>query len=758
MKKILSTIGFVLIIMCMEQATAQDTRIAKSDSLIQIAETDTGRIKLITQKLDVLSTINLDSAINLALETLEEARKINYYRGEVDIMMNLLNNYSYKGNFKAAGQQIKQLEKTILPVNDSTDFAILYASTGMFFGMQSKYDSSVYFYEKAIRIHERTGKTDRLGVFYSNIAIGYQQQSNFPMALQYQQKALKLYEELGNRESGQAYTLVNMANTYTNMGDFDRAESTFLKSIELAKKVQLNNVELYAYSNLASLYTDKERWQDSYEYAMKAAELGDKMGDQGIEGASLSKASTALVNMNQIEKAITLSQKAIALADSSSVPLTIHQAYSSMGYALMSQGRWKEAIPFYERGVESIKDANIYTLYIGLVTRQLSECYEKTGEYAKALDLYKMSTAITDSISRKENIRKATEQTMNFEFEKQALAARAIQDAKDEIMHTRQVALIIGLALSLVIIAGAFIAYFGKKKANVLLLNQKKEIEDTLLKLKNTQSQLIQSEKMASLGELTAGIAHEIQNPLNFVNNFAEVSNEMIDEANQELAVGTEASVQLAKEILTDIRQNLEKINHHGKRADAIVKGMLQHSRTSTGQKELTDINALADEYLRLSYHGLRAKDKSFSADFISALDPNLPKVEVISQDIGRVLLNLINNAFYAVSEKQKTPTGLDYKPNVTVSTKNLGERIEISVKDNGSGIPDEIKDKILQPFFTTKKGTEGTGLGLSITHDIVKAHGGELKVETKTARAGSDGERAGSTFIIQLPMKNGEL
>ena len=747
MKKILSTIGFVLIIMCMEQATAQDARIAKYDSLIQIAETDTGRIKLIAQKLDVLSTINLDSAINLALETLEEARKINYYRGEVDIMMNLLNNYSYKGNFKAAGQQIKQLEKTILPVNDSTDFAILYASTGMFLGMQSKYDSSVYFYEKAIRIHERTGKTDRLGVFYSNIAIGYQQQSNFPMALQYQQKALKLYEEMGNRESGQAYTLVNMANTYTNMGDFDRAESAFLKSIELAKKVQLNNVELYAYSNLASLYTDKERWQDSYEYAMKAAELGDKMGDQGIEGASLSKASTALVNMNQIEKAITLSQKAIALADSSSVPLTIHQAYSSMGYALMSQERWKEAIPFYERGVESIKDADIYTLYIGLVTRQLSECYEKTGEYAKALDLYKMSTAITDSISRKENIRKATEQTMNFEFEKQALAARAIQDAKDEIMHTRQVALIMGLALSLVIIAGAFFAYFGKKKANVLLLNQKKEIEDTLLKLKNTQSQLIQSEKMASLGELTAGIAHEIQNPLNFVNNFAEVSNEMIDEANQELAVGTEASVQLAKEILTDIRQNLEKINHHGKRADAIVKGMLQHSRTSTGQKELTDINALADEYLRLSYHGLRAKDKSFSADFISALDPNLPKVEVISQDIGRVLLNLINNAFYAVSEKQKTPTGLDYKPNVTVSTKNLGDRIEISVKDNGSGIPKEIKNKIFQPFFTTKPTGEGTGLGLSLSYDIItKGHGGDLLVETEPGE--------GTAFIIQIPIK----
>ncbi|TVQ95086.1 MAG: two-component sensor histidine kinase [Bacteroidetes bacterium] len=760
MKKILCTIGFVLIIMCMEQATAQDPRIAKYDSLIQIAETDTGRIRLIVQKLVVLSSINIDSAINLALETLEEARKINYYRGEVDIMMNLLNNYSYKGNFKAAEQQIKQLEQIILPLNDSIDFAILYANKGMFYGMQSKYDLSINFYEKAIRITERSGRNKRLGVYYSNIAIGYQQQSNFPMALLYLQKALNLYEEMGNGESGQAYTLVNMANTYLNMGDFERAESTFMKSIEIAKRLQLNNVELYAYSNLASLYSDKERWQESYEYAIKAAELGDKMGDQGIEGASLSKASIALVNLGQPEKAIVLSQKAIARANASTVPLIIHQAYSSMGYALRAKGRWREAITFYEKGLEAIRDADIYTLFIGMSTRQLSESYEKTGEYAKALELFKMSTAISDSISRRENIRKATEQTMKFEFEKQALAARAIQDAKDEIMYTRLVALIIGLALSLVIIAGAFIAYFGKKKANVLLLNQKKEIEDTLLKLKNTQSQLIQSEKMASLGELTAGIAHEIQNPLNFVNNFAEVSNELIKEMKEEFQKG---DLEEGFAIADDIEQNLEKINHHGKRAGDIVKGMLQHSRTSSGQKEPTDINALADEYLRLAYHGLRAKDKSFNADFKTEFDASLPKIIVNPQDIGRVLLNLINNAFYACAERgrsalnekmnpvNKDPGGFEnlqglYKPTVTVSTKNLGDKIEIKVKDNGSGIPEEIKNKIFQPFFTTKPTGQGTGLGLSLSYDIItKSHGGELKVETI--------EKEETIFSIVLPI-----
>jgi signal transduction histidine kinase len=260
--------------------------------------------------------------------------------------------------------------------------------------------------------------------------------------------------------------------------------------------------------------------------------------------------------------------------------------------------------------------------------------------------------------------------------------------------------------------------------------------------LKATQAQLIQAEKMASLGELTAGIAHEIQNPLNFVNNFSEVSNELMDEMKEELAVG---NMQLAIEIANDIKQNLEKINHHGKRAGDIVKGMLAHSRTSSGQKELTDINVLADEYLRLAYHGLRAKDKSFSADFQTDFDPTIPKISIIPQDIGRVLLNLINNAFYTVNEcSKKFEPG--YVATVSISTQLKANRqLQIAVKDNGNGIPQKILDKIFQPFFTTKPTGQGTGLGLSLSYDIVKAHGGELKVETK--------EGEGSSFIITLPV-----
>ena len=281
------------------------------------------------------------------------------------------------------------------------------------------------------------------------------------------------------------------------------------------------------------------------------------------------------------------------------------------------------------------------------------------------------------------------------------------------------------------------------------LEQKRKAIEETntalqksLEELKAAQAQLIQSEKMASLGELTAGIAHEIQNPLNFVNNFSEVSNELLDEMTEQLEKG---NAEEAKAIANEVKMSLEKINLHGKRADGIVKSMLQHSRTSNNKKEPTDINVLADEYLRLAYHGLRAKDKSFNAAIKTDYDENIGLIKIISQDIGRVILNLITNAFYAVMEKKKLqPEG--YEPTVTVSTKKIDNKIIVNVKDNGTGIPQKALDKIFQPFFTTKPTGQGTGLGLSLSYDIVtKGHGGELKVETK------EGEY--TAFSVILPV-----
>lgn len=289
-------------------------------------------------------------------------------------------------------------------------------------------------------------------------------------------------------------------------------------------------------------------------------------------------------------------------------------------------------------------------------------------------------------------------------------------------------------------VAEAFSTAYARYEDFNKLEAAKQQVEKTLVDLKQTQQQLVQSEKMASLGELTAGIAHEIQNPLNFVNNFSDVSNELLDEMKEELEKG---NINDALSIARDVKQNLEKINHHGKRADGIVKGMLQHSRTSSGQKELTDINALADEYLRLAYHGLRAKDKSFNAKFETDFDNTVGKINIIPQEMGRVMLNMINNSFYAVSEKKRTENR-KYEPTVIVTTKKAANKILISVKDNGNGIPQKIVDKIFQPFFTTKPTGQGTGLGLSLAYDIItKGHGGELKVETR--------EGEGTEFIIQL-------
>ncbi|HEY4967779.1 MAG TPA: ATP-binding protein, partial [Puia sp.] len=282
------------------------------------------------------------------------------------------------------------------------------------------------------------------------------------------------------------------------------------------------------------------------------------------------------------------------------------------------------------------------------------------------------------------------------------------------------------------------------RKENLLL--EKKvtvrtnQLNQSIEELKSTQAQLIQSEKMASLGELTAGIAHEIQNPLNFVNNFSDINKELLTEMNEEIQKGNYEEV---KSIAKDLTDNEEKINHHGRRADSIVKGMLQHSRTSVGNKEFTDINALADEYLRLAYHGIRAKDKTFNASMQTDFDQSVGNVNIIPQDMGRMLLNLFNNAFYAVNEKSKVSEA-GYAPTVSVSTKKKNGWLEIRVRDNGNGMPQKVQDKIFQPFFTTKPTGQGTGLGLSMSYDIIKAHGGEIKVDTQ--------EGVFTEFTIQIP------
>ncbi len=383
---------------------------------------------------------------------------------------------------------------------------------------------------------------------------------------------------------------------------------------------------------------------------------------------------------------------------------------------------------------------------LGKAFQHLATAYSLKGEVDSSNKYLQLALTVKDSLTAEKQRRLAAFQRLTLDEQ-----IRLQSEEKERIAagnKRRLYLLLAGIGVAVIIIGLIYRNNRQKQRAYEQLQQQKEETDQqrekadaALVELKSTQSQLIQSEKMASLGELTAGIAHEIQNPLNFVNNFSEVSGELISELVDEVNKGNTAEV---KAIAGDLQGNLEKILHHGKRADAIVKGMLQHSRSSSGTKEPTDINELADEYLRLAYHGLRAKDHSFNATMKTNFDESVGNISVIPQDIGRVLLNLLTNAFYAVNEKAKQ--GLQgYEPVVEISTKKMGAKVEVKVSDNGNGIPPHIFDKIFQPFFTTKPTGQGTGLGLSLSYDIVKAHGGELKAET------TEGE--GASFVLQIPI-----
>jgi len=364
--------------------------------------------------------------------------------------------------------------------------------------------------------------------------------------------------------------------------------------------------------------------------------------------------------------------------------------------------------------------------------------YKSTNNNDSVLKYLNLIISLKDSLynQEKERLKVFTNITYNEEIKSKDADAAHIRSQN----NLKYLLLLAGLLADIIITIILVLSNRSKQKANVILQHQKQRVESTLSELKSTQQQLIQSEKMASLGELTAGIAHEIQNPLNFVNNFSEVNKELLGELKEQLNKG---NIEDSNTIANAIEANEEKINHHGKRADAIVKGMLQHSKSNIGVKEQTDINALCDEYLRLAYHGLRAKEKNFNVKLETDFDATIGKINIIPQDIGRVVLNLINNAFYAVNEKKKIRK--DFQPIVTITTKKTGSDVLIKIKDNGNGISQNIVDKIFQPFFTTKPTGEGTGLGLSLSYDIIKSHGGEIKVETV------DGE--GTTFVVVLPI-----
>ena len=530
-----------------------------------------------------------------------------------------------------------------------------------------------------------------------------------------------------------------LSTIYFYAGENEKGLAYAKKALPIAK--DLNNTILLSSitNNISTFYSQNNMADSALQYARQLLIYTRKSGGAYSIPTVLGTLAEAFIAAKQFDSALIYARQSFSacfpceevirawtMNDLSQIFLETNQ-YDSAGY--------------YAHKAMEISIAFGFKDQLQRAYEYLSRSFNRTNKPDSAYKYLQLAVTVKDSLYSSEKTRQvqgviAREQSRLREMEKEKL------DFQNKI---KVYGLITGLAILAIV---AFLLYRNnrqKQKANSTLQLQKEKVENTLQELKLTQQQLIQSEKMASLGELTAGIAHEIQNPLNFVNNFSDVNTELVDEASQEINKG---NIDEAKAILNDIKENEQKINHHGKRADSIVKGMLQHSRSSSGTKEPTDINALCDEYLRLAYHGLRAKDKTFNATTKTEFDNSIGKINVIPQDLGRVILNLINNAFYAVDEKKKhASTGSaqnGYEPIVSITTKKEKGKVQIKVTDNGNGIPQKVLDKIFQPFFTTKPTGQGTGLGLSLSYDIVKAHGGELKVETK--------EGEGSEFVIQLP------
>jgi signal transduction histidine kinase len=750
MKPILKILLFVLLPFF---TTAQQSRVDSIISLLSKSKTVKGLdTPMFNSARKLISTAVLTDA---HITQIEKTAEIFKNRTDEDLAYvlktNILASLSASDKIKAIDYGKLNLEK--LETSKTPHAKILHISflveLRLPYRTSSKLSEGFTFFAEKLNSYKKNNDSSGIGTCYYVLAGFYRNIGLYEPAIYNIKKSISYIDSsiIGERFFGieprntKAIWINNtgvLSDFYLQMGDYEKA----IETGEIAMKVALRyyneigktrpgDYSLFTARHMANAKISSNQL-DSVDYYLKMAELYSvnittkayllqirslyniKKGDLGVAD-SLLRLSWQLVNQNQL------------IVSSASGQL---EPDYYIALLRIQQNRPQEAIALLLKDIDRVRTIRPSVLRD---YKLLALLYEKTGDNARAKETYKSFISLQDSIladqSKFRTISFETEQLINDN----EISIAQLEGQNKIASLTRN--FIIGLAaLLLLLVAGIYYRFHAKKKANQVL-------EKTLTELKSTQSQLIQSEKMASLGELTAGIAHEIQNPLNFVNNFSEVNKELIDEMQQELKGG---KIDDAIEISNDIKANEEKINHHGKRADAIVKGMLQHSSSGSGKKEPTNINALADEYLRLAYHGLRAKDKSFNATIKTDFDESIGNINIIPQDIGRVILNLITNAFYVVGEKKKS--GIDnYEPTVSVNTKKVGDKVLISVKDNGNGIPQKILDKIFQPFFTTKPTGQGTGLGLSLSYDIVKAHGGELKVETK--------EGEGSEFIIVLPV-----
>jgi len=690
-------------------------------------------------KICILTLLLIFASVHCFTQTKQEIESLKYEP------------LSWQDDFNENSRLTESFARQLAVANQDTDRALILAEFGFFYNM-SNADSAMSYGQQALtlsqHIHFLRGEARALHA----LGLIYRILGDDSKSLEMLYKGLQIAED-NHFPFELARCLNSIGVLYMGFEDYSSSIRYLLNSYTIDETIHNSALGIFQLTNIAGCYARNKQLDSALSYTAKAYNKFKLLQSEGNPFPYLmEEISSLLISIGDIQfklgnqpVAFAYIQKAIQINQKNKYHRSLSYTYNLMANYFEQENQTDSCIYYAKKGLDEAYKMKSPGL-ISSNSNLLAEQYQ-SKDIQEALYFFKIAKS-ADSVLNSVKQIMGLHKTISDEQERQ----HKIETQKIAYQNkVRQYSLLAGLGVFLLI---AFILYRNnrqKQKANQLLFRQKEEIdlqrdkaEKALESLSATQTQLIQSEKMASLGELTAGIAHEIQNPLNFVNNFSEVNTELLQELKAEgLKLKAEGNEQF-EEILDNVINNEEKIIHHGKRADAIVKSMLQHSRSSTGQKELTDINELADEYLRLSYQGLRARDKSFNASMKTDFDKSIGKINIIPQDIGRVLLNLYNNAFYALIEK-KRQQGQSFESVISVSTKKVNSKVEIRVKDNGNGILQKVLDKVFQPFFTTKPAGQGTGLGLSLSYDIIKAHGGELKVETK--------EGEGAEFVVQIPL-----
>jgi signal transduction histidine kinase len=634
-----------------------------------------------------------------------------------------------QANSQTTPEDLKTLkEQYQLATSDSTRGMLSYQ---LAFGYRfSDIDSSLYYTDASISYADKLNLPVIKAMLISLKGATLLEAGKLPESLQLQFEALEIGEQYKDT-ANIAFALNRIGNIYMELGDYKKAIEYYSRSKALFEMIRDTGMIHNEMSNIGNIYNLMQQPDSGLYYLRIVYDAAQKSGDRSryTRPEMMFRLGNAYRLKGNKELAMEYYKRGIAEAntDNDIRNLAMNNLFLATLYDEIKLP--DSAIRYAYHAIQTGRTIS-FRKGVYEASTLLSGLFKSRNQDDSAYKYLSIAYAEKDSLTGPKRFQELQRIILDKQQQERDAEANRIAERNKQ----RQWALIAGLAVFLFIAAILYRNNKQKQKANLIL-------ESTLGHLKSTQSQLVHAEKMASLGELTAGIAHEIQNPLNFVNNFSEVNSELINELVDEVEKGNTGEVKL---LAADIKENSEKIKHHGKRADAIVKGMLQHSSSGSGKKEPTNVNALAEEYLRLAYHGLRAKDKSFNAQLNTDFDETIGPVNIILQDIGRVILNLITNAFYAVNERKKQLEE-GYEPAVSVSTKRIADRVKINVKDNGLGIPQKVLDKIFQPFFTTKPTGQGTGLGLSLSYDIVKAHGGEIKVETQ--------EGAGTTFTISIPV-----